>query len=107
MSIIVANLLIAVGQVIGAVLGIFQFLILARIIISWIRLDPYNQIVQTIFMLTEPVLYRVRRYTYKYTGQLDFSPLIVFLAIFFLQTFLVNSMIEYGAVLKSASIVRP
>ena len=58
---ILANLLIAVAQVLAFILGVYKWIIIARVFISWVNPDPYNPIVRFLHSATEPVLYRVRR----------------------------------------------
>lgn len=88
-----ANLLNAVAYVIDIALTIYMYVIIARAIISWVNPDPYNPLVRFLIRATEPVLYRVRR-VLPATGGLDLSPLVVMLAIFFLQKFVVNSLFD-------------
>jgi YggT family protein len=90
---IVANFLNAVAYVLEVLLNIYMYVVIARAIISWVNPDPYNPIVKFLYRATEPVLFRVRR-VMPNLGGLDLSPLIVLLAIFFLQRFLVSSMFE-------------
>jgi hypothetical protein len=42
--------------------------------------------------VTEPVLYRIRRALPVYAGGIDFSPIVVFIGIMFLQSFLVQTL---------------
>jgi len=58
---------------------LFEVLILARVLLSWISADPYNQVVKFIYNTTEPILAPVRRRLPASLGGLDFSPLIVLL----------------------------
>jgi len=48
-------------------------LIFANIVLSWIRPNPDNIIVRTIYGLTEPILMPLRRFTVL--GAIDFSAL--------------------------------
>jgi YggT family protein len=68
-----------------------MWIIIARAILSWVNPDPYNQIVQFIHNLTEPVLYQIRS-RIPYMGGIDISPIIVILVIMFLEKFLVGSL---------------
>jgi YggT family protein len=88
---ILANLLWALAQLLGIVLQIYMWVIIARAIISWVSPDPYNPIVQFLYRITEPVLQPVRR-ALPLTWGIDFSPLVVILAIIFLDQFLVASL---------------
>lgn len=90
---VLANLLLAVAYILKIVLNIYMWIIIARAVISWVNPDPYNPIVRFLYKATEPVLYRVRRILPD-MGGLDLSPLVVLLAIFFLQNFLVNSLFD-------------
>jgi YggT family protein len=54
--------------------------------------DPYNPIVRFINTATEPVLYQIRKRLPVIFGGIDISPIIVLMAIIFLQTFVVNTL---------------
>jgi len=81
-----------VAKVLDVVLYMYMVIIFARAILSWVSPDPYNPIVRFLYSLTEPVLYRVRRALPMPGLGIDLSPIIILLAIFFLQEFLVNSL---------------
>ena len=91
---IFSNFLIAIAKVLDVVLTIFMWIVIARAVLSWVSPDPYNPIVRFIHKVTEPVLYQIRRRIPVNFGGIDFSPIIVFLAIIFLQRFVVHSL--YG-----------
>jgi len=93
---VVANFLLAVGKIVNVALTIYMFLIIGRAIISWVNPDPYNAIVRFLYATTEPVLYSIRRRLPTSFGGFDFSPIIVILAIYFLQEFVVKSLIEFA-----------
>lgn len=96
---VAANFLIAVGKIMDLVLTIYMYVIIARALISWVNPDPYNPIVNFLYRVTEPVLYQIRK-RLPTLGGIDFSPLIVLLVIFFLQKFLVNSILDQGYSMK-------
>ncbi len=89
---VVGNLLDAVALVVEYVLQIYSWIVIARVVISWVNADPYNPIVRAIYSVTEPVLYRIRRALPVYGGGIDFSPIVVFIGIMFLQSFLVQTL---------------
>lgn len=97
---IVANLLEALASILNMLLTIYMWLIIARAVISWVNPDPYNPIVRFLHSVTDPVLYRVRRALPLYGGGIDFSPIIVFGAIIFLQQFLVQSLYDLARSLR-------
>lgn len=89
---VLGNLLDASALVIEYVLQIYSWIVIARVVISWVNADPYNPIVRAIYSMTEPVLYRIRRALPVYGGGIDFSPIVVFIGIMFLQSFLVQTL---------------
>jgi len=97
--IILSNFLTAIAKVVDIVLSIFMWIVIARAVLSWVSPDPYNPIVRFIHKVTEPVLYQIRRRIPVNFGGIDFSPIIVFLAIIFLQRFAVQSLYELAQTL--------
>jgi YggT family protein len=69
-----------------------MWIIIARAILSWVSPDPYNPIVRFINNITDPVLNWIRMKLPANFGGIDISPMIVILAIIFLQQFLVTSL---------------
>jgi YggT family protein len=93
-DVVAANFISAIATVIHYVLTFYMWLVVARAVLSWVNPDPYNPIVRFIYNVTEPVLGWVRRKLPINFGPMDVSPIIVFLAIIFLQQFLVASLRE-------------
>jgi YggT family protein len=89
---VLSNLLGAMAAVLQLVLTLYMWIVIARALISWVNPDPYNPIVRFLYNATEPLLYRVRRVLPVFAGGLDLSPLVVVVAIYFLQAFLVQSL---------------
>lgn len=57
-------------------LELYSLIILARVLMSWINIDPYSPVARVIYDLTEPLLAPVRNMM-PAAGGLDFSPIIV------------------------------
>jgi YggT family protein len=71
---------------IGWLLNLYSWVIIAAALITWVSPDPRNPIVMFLRQVTEPVLAPVRRLLPPWkTGGLDFSPLIVIIAIQFVE----------------------
>jgi len=81
----------ALAGVLHVVLLGAMIVVIARAVLSWVSPDPYNPIVRMINQLSEPLLFPVRRRV-PYLGGIDFSPMIVLLAVMFLDNFLVPSL---------------
>ncbi len=88
------HLLEALVYILDMGLTIYTWLIIARALLSWVNPDPYNPIVRFLYNVTEPVLAWVRRRVPLVYGGLDLSPLLVLVAIIFLQKFLVATLAE-------------
>ena len=86
------HLLEALAEILNLGLTIYMWLIIARALLSWVNPDPYNPIVRFLYNVTEPVLGWVRRRVPMVFGGLDLSPILVLLAIVFLQKFLVATL---------------
>lgn len=77
------------------ILNVYSFILLARVIVSWIAVggnNPnirHNPIVEAIYQLTEPPVQLVRQFMPK-TGMMDFSVLVVFLLISLLQRVVIS-----------------
>lgn len=93
---IISNFLDALALLINWGLTIYMWIIVFRVIVSWVNADPYNPIVQFLYQVTEPVLYPIRT-RLPYIGGIDISPLIVIFIIWFLQVFLVRTLRDIAA----------
>jgi YggT family protein len=89
---VLKNFLFALARILDTALWLYMWIIIIRVVLSWVRPDPYNPIVQALYGITEPVLSRLRRRLPLAAGGIDFSPIIVIFAIVFLQIFLVQSL---------------
>ena len=93
------NFISASATIVGFVLTIYMWIIIIRALISWVSPDPGNPIVEILYRLTEPVLAPIR-YRMPDIGGIDLSPIIVFIAIIFLQSFLVGSLHDIARLLR-------
>lgn len=91
---LIANLLVAVAQILDYVLWAYAWILLGRVVISYINADPNNPLIRFLYSATEPVLERVRAKLPVSSGGFDFSPILVWLAVMFLQRFLVRSLYD-------------
>ena len=96
---VVANFLTAIAKILDIALTLYMWIVIARAVISWVNPDPYNPIVRFLHSATDPVLLRIRRRIPLFLGGIDFSPILVILAIIFLQVFLVRSLMELASTL--------
>ncbi len=87
----------AFAQILHMVISIYIWVVIIAALVSWVRPDPYNPIVQTLYRLTEPVYAWIRRYIPTVVGGIDLAPLIVIIGLQFLDLFLVKLLFELAA----------
>jgi YggT family protein len=97
---VMGNLVLALARLLELVLWAYFWIIIARAILSWVSPDPFNPIVRFLYRATEPVLRPIRHRLPTFQMGLDLSPMIVILAIYFLQSFLVESLRDLALSLR-------
>ncbi len=98
-----ANLLVALANVLAIILTILYWLILIRALISWVSPDPFNPLVQFLYKTTEPILYPIRKLLpLGFKFGIDLSPLLAFLAIIFIKSFLVRTLLDLSIRVRGA-----
>ncbi len=93
------NFILAIAKLINFALSAYIWIVIGRAVISWVNADPYNPIVRFLIQVTDPILLRIRRYIPS-MGGFDLSPMILILAIVFLQSFLVPTLTQIGMSLQ-------
>jgi YggT family protein len=80
-------------QIVLGLLQLYTWVIVVRALISWVSPDPYNPIVRTLAVITEPLLRPLRRLVPPgKLGGVDLSPLLAILLVQFVRTGLVYSL---------------
>lgn len=99
---ILGHILIVTANVLNLVLDFYQIIVIAAVIISWLRPradhDIIIQLIRMVRNLTEPVFYQVRKrlpLSWLRTG-LDFTPMIVLLAIYIIKYLSYAILMEFG-----------
>lgn len=72
---------------------LYEIIILARVIISWIQVDHYHPVVVWIYRLTEPVLSPIRAIIPFERIGIDLSPLVVLLLMGVVKRLLMQSLL--------------
>ncbi|MFV7790318.1 YggT family protein [Aliarcobacter lanthieri] len=71
-----------------SIIFLYKWVVIISAILSWVRPDPYNPIVQMLYRLTEPVYAKIRQFIPTVFGGIDLAPIILIFALIFLETFL-------------------
>ncbi|WP_027364832.1 YggT family protein [Desulfotruncus alcoholivorax] len=74
---------------------VYTWLIFIRIILSWVRLNPYQPLVKFIYETTEPFLGLFRRIIPP-IGVVDISPIAAFFALELVRRLLTNILLSLG-----------
>jgi YggT family protein len=83
-------LLSSIFTVILSIIFLYKWVIIISALLTWVRPDPNNPVVQMLYRLTEPAYALVRRYIPTVFGGMDLAPIILIFALIFLETFLKN-----------------
>ncbi|HKJ69315.1 MAG TPA: YggT family protein [bacterium] len=102
---IIGNLLIAIAKILEIAINVYYWLLIIRVILSWIPVNRNHQLIILLENLTDPVLNLVKRYipifrSHRSMG-FDFTPLVVLVALYFIDIFLVQSLFDLGNALVS------
>jgi YggT family protein len=89
--------LISILQFINLIIGLYIWVVIIAALITWVQPNPYNPIVRFLYAVTEPAYRFIRRYIPTNFGEFDIAPIILILALEFIQI-LINNIIAslYG-----------
>jgi YggT family protein len=92
---VLARAIYALAVILNGLLGTYWWIVIISVLLTWVNPDPRNPIVRFLYAVTEPVLYWIRRrMPFLIIGGFDLSPLVLLLAIHFVQLFLVGSLFD-------------
>ena len=80
----------SVLTVVLTILSLYKWVIIIASLLTWVRPDPNNPIVQMLYRLTEPAYALVRKYIPTVFGGMDLAPLVLIFGLMFLAIFLKN-----------------
>lgn len=96
---VVGNLVAALADLVNTVLNVYTWVLIGRVLISWVNPDPFNPIVQFLHRVTDPTLDLFRRFIPP-IGMIDISPIVALLVLQVAQHFLVNTLFDLSARLR-------
>jgi YggT family protein len=83
--------MIPILQLLHTLITLYIIVVFVSAILSFVRPDPYNPIVQTIYKLTEPVFDFVRKkIPFVVIGGIDLSPLVILLGLQFIDNIILQ-----------------
>ena len=90
---ILGNLVAVIAHALDVIFNVYTFLVVVRILISWVNPDPFNPIVGFLTRVTDPVLAPFRRMI-PLIGPLDISPVVAIFVLQLCQWFLVKTLTD-------------
>jgi len=87
-------LLVSILQFISIVINLYMWVVIIAALITWVQPNPYNPIVRFLWNVTEPVNRWIRKYIPTTFGGFDIAPIILILALQFLQILINNIIIS-------------
>jgi len=90
---IIGTVFQGLAMLVNGICTILYWLIFARIIISWLPVDPFSSPVQFLTQVTDPILEPLKRLPLR-IGMLDLSPILAFFAIYLTNKILVTILLR-------------
>ncbi len=78
------------GGIVHSLLTVYIWIVIIGALLTWVRPDPYNPIVQIIYRLTEPAYRALRRLMPTVFNGLDLSPVILIVLLNVIDVILIN-----------------
>ena len=97
---VVGTLLNAVAMILSMLINLYVWVIVIAALVSWVRPDPYNPIVQVLNRLTQPLYARLRSIMPTAINGIAFAPLIVAVLLKFIDLSLVQILANYAKTLQ-------
>ena len=88
---IIGHILSSLAALFNIVFTILYFLLIVRIALSWFPVSPYNELVITIYRITDPIMRPFQRLPLR-VGMIDFSPILAFIILYVLRDFVVETL---------------
>lgn len=85
-----AGIVSGLGGIIHSLITVYIWVLIIGALLTWVRPDPYNPIVQIIYRLTEPAYRALRRIMPTVFNGLDLAPLILVILLQVIDVILIN-----------------
>jgi len=87
-----------VATIVSVLIQVYEFLLLIRVLLSWINVDPYrpvidHPVVDILQRITDPVLAPLRRLIPPIGGAVDISPVVALIILEILRRILVSVLV--------------
>lgn len=86
----IGGIVSGLGGIVHSLITVYIWVLIIGALLSWVRPDPYNPIVQVIYRLTEPAYRALRRLMPTVFNGLDLAPLILVILLQVIDVILIN-----------------
>ena len=81
-----------ISTILFTLIDVYEFILIARALMSWFPMDPDNPIVSFVYSVTEPLLAPIRNLLFKIPAlqgmPIDFSMIVLFILLGVLRVFI-------------------
>ncbi|MCF6339688.1 MAG: YggT family protein [Sulfurimonas sp.] len=78
---IISEIIQGIGFLALGLIEVYVWVIIIAALLSFVKPDPYNPVVQFLYKITNPAYILIRRHVKTNIGGLDLAPLIVIIAL--------------------------
>jgi len=76
--------MLVLRQLVDLLFGLYSLAVIARVFLSWVRVDSYHPAVQFLYRITEPILAPLRQ-RIPPVGMVDISPMVALIVLLIVQ----------------------
>ena len=84
------NVLAGLLSIVENLLNVYIWIIIIAALLSWVKPDPNNQLVQMLYRLTQPAYDFIRKYMRTDFNGIDLAPIIIIVALQVVDVLLIN-----------------
>ncbi|MEA2111165.1 MAG: YggT family protein [Campylobacterota bacterium] len=85
-----SGVVLGLGGLVHSLINVYIWVVIIAALLSWVRPDPNNPIVQVLYRLTEPAYKLVNRYIPTTFNGVDLTPLIIIIGLQVIDVLFVN-----------------
>ena len=82
-------------NLISNIFQVINILIIIRVLLSWFNVSPYNQFIQLLYTITEPILAPFRNLLSTFNMGIDISPMVAIIVLSFIRNFVIRLLIQF------------
>ena len=87
-----SELIIGLLQLFNGLLWLYMWVIIIAALLTWVKPDPYNPIVQVLYRLTQPAYSLVRRLMPTSFNGIDLAPLVIIIGLQVIQLLITTAI---------------